>query len=121
MYLLDTNILIYSSNSDFNYLRSFITDPNNGVSIISKIETLGYQKISKEEISYFSSAFQILNNYPVNDAIIDRTIALKQSIKIPLGDALIAATALEFNLELLTRNVKDFQAIKGLRVTNPIK
>jgi len=121
MYLLDTNILIYSISQDYSYLRILVKNPQNSISVISKIEALGYKKISQEEISYFTTACKILINCPVNDAIINRTIALKQSIKIPLGDALIAATALELNLELLTRNVKDFQFIKGLKVSNPIK
>ncbi|MGB4117385.1 MAG: hypothetical protein WBK51_12655 [Polaromonas sp.] len=33
-----------------------------------------------------------------------------------LGDALIAATALEHGLQLLTGNVKHFNAIDGLKV-----
>ncbi len=120
MYLLDTNILIYSTNPDYSYLQDLIMDSTNAISVISKVESLGYKKITQKEITYFSTAFKILVNHPINDAIINRTIELKQSIKIPLGDALIAATALEFNLELLTRNIKDFQFIKGLTVSNPM-
>ena len=37
------------------------------------------------------------------------------------GDALIAATALEFDLEVYTRNVSDFDWIPNLKVFNPIK
>jgi len=38
-----------------------------------------------------------------------------------LGDALIAATALEHRLILATRNVKDFEWITGLKIVNPIR
>ena len=35
---------------------------------------------------------------------------------IKLGDAIVAATALSLNAKLATRNKKDFQDIKGLRI-----
>jgi hypothetical protein len=38
-----------------------------------------------------------------------------------LGDALIAATALVHNLELVTHNVADFSWIAGLRVVDPME
>jgi toxin FitB len=36
-----------------------------------------------------------------------------------LGDAIIAATALEHGVPLVTRNVDDFKHIPGLQVINP--
>jgi predicted nucleic acid-binding protein len=36
-----------------------------------------------------------------------------------LGDAIIAATAIELHLILLTRNTNDFKAISGLQIINP--
>lgn len=36
-----------------------------------------------------------------------------------LPDAIIAATALCYGLELVTRNVKDFAKIRGLSIVNP--
>ncbi len=38
---------------------------------------------------------------------------------LPAIDSLLAATALEYNLTLATRNVKDFQAVKELQLLNP--
>jgi len=37
-----------------------------------------------------------------------------------LGDAIIAGTALEHGLTLVTANVKDFQWIPNLKVINPV-
>ena len=36
-----------------------------------------------------------------------------------LGDAIIAATALEYGVPLVTRNEGDFKHITGLQVINP--
>jgi predicted nucleic acid-binding protein len=37
------------------------------------------------------------------------------------GDALIASTALEHGLSLVTANTKDFAWIEGIRLHNPIQ
>jgi toxin FitB len=48
-------------------------------------------------------------------------IELRRQRKMSLGDALIAATALEHRLILATCNVKDFEWITGLKIVNPIR
>jgi predicted nucleic acid-binding protein len=57
---------------------------------------------------------------PVTEAISNRTIALMETLALShglqLGDALIAATALENRLPILTGNVKHFAPIDGLLV-----
>ena len=37
-----------------------------------------------------------------------------------LGDAIVAATALQQKQPLVTRNVQDFNWVKGLEVINPL-
>jgi predicted nucleic acid-binding protein len=57
---------------------------------------------------------------PVSAAISDRAIQLIETYAlshgVQLGDALIAATALERNLTVLTANTKHFGSIDGLRI-----
>jgi predicted nucleic acid-binding protein len=57
---------------------------------------------------------------PVSEAITQRAIALMEAITLShglqMGDALIAATALEHALPVLTANVKHFGAVQGLKV-----
>ena len=57
---------------------------------------------------------------PVTEPITQRAIALMESITLShglqMGDALIAATALEHWLSVLTANVKHFGAVEGLTV-----
>ena len=56
----------------------------------------------------------------VNDAICERAMRLIDQYALggglQLGDAIIAATALEYGLPLLTANVKHFGGIEGLIV-----
>lgn len=44
---------------------------------------------------------------------------IKREVSIPLPDALIAATALAAQLTLLTRNLRHFDRVSGLRVRAP--
>lgn len=57
---------------------------------------------------------------PVSEAITQRAIELMESLTLShglqMGDALIAATAIEHQLPVLTANVKHFSAIAGLIV-----
>ena len=40
---------------------------------------------------------------------------LRDYRQLKLGDAIVAATALSLNAKLATRNIKDFQGVKGLK------
>lgn len=57
---------------------------------------------------------------PVSEAITQRAIALMESLTLShglqMGDALIAATALEHGLPVLTANVKHFAPVEGLAI-----
>jgi len=57
-----------------------------------------------------------MTSIPVDDAIAERAGRLRRGATRRLPDALIAATALEHKLTLVTRNVRDFEGIRGLRV-----
>ncbi len=48
-----------------------------------------------------------------------QTAQLRKAHKIKLPDAIIAATAMAYNLTLLTRNTADFKTIESLLVLNP--
>lgn len=54
----------------------------------------------------------------VDRAIAERAGLIRRENRIRLPDALIAATALEHSLSLSTRNRRDFESIRGLRLHN---
>ena len=120
MILIDSNIIIYSAQSNFAYLRPLVMDTNNFVSAVSVIETLGFHGLSLREKNYFNSIFQVLQTLPFDEKIMNKAVEIRQQQKIKLGDSIIAATALVHGLEVYTRNVSDFQKIPGLTVVNPI-
>ncbi len=58
---------------------------------------------------------------PLREVLVDRAIAeragrIRRESGLRMPDALIAATALERNLGLATRNKEDFAPVRGLRI-----
>ncbi len=66
----------------------------------------------------FFNAPQIL---PISQAVINQAVKLKQIRKISLGDAIIAGTALVYDLTIVTRNIDDFRWITELKLLNPFE
>lgn len=118
--LLDSNIIIYASQAEYDKLRELIAVQAPLVSAISYIEVLGYHQLTEAERVYFDAFFQAATILPISEAIIEQATKLRQLRKMSLGDALIGATALVHDLKILTRNQKDFNWIPNLSVTNPI-
>jgi len=48
-------------------------------------------------------------------------IQLRQSTSLKIPDAIIAATALDLELPLMTRNIKDFKKVPDLKWINPFE
>src|SRR5260221_14016989 len=115
--VLDTNILIYYSKPGGDHLSPWVMDPSARVSIITRIETLGFPRISHEEKAAIKNALAMLPQAELSEPIVEQAIALRQERKMGLADSIIAATALEHGKELVTRNVQDFEHIVELRLT----
>lgn len=120
--LIDTNIAIgYVGNRlDVHLMNKLdrIFDRTYYLSVINKIEILGYPDLNSEEEQVFNLLIDNAILYPVDNKIINKTIEIKKNYRIKLPDALIAATCLVYKLEILTLNVNDFKNIKGLSLYN---
>jgi predicted nucleic acid-binding protein len=117
-YLLANNVVIdYSSQklpSKPHLKLSKVIDKTPTISIISKIELLSLPNTPKDIIDFVREALVI----SLEENIIDKTIDLRKKYRIKLPDAIIVATALIYNLTLVTHNIRDFQSIKRLNVVD---
>jgi predicted nucleic acid-binding protein len=88
------------------------------VSVITKIEVLGFNAPPEHYIllTSFMNDATIIDLIPT---VIDQSIELRKQYKIKLPDAIIAATAMVYNLTLITRNIKDFEGVPGLKIIDP--
>jgi hypothetical protein len=118
MVFLDTNIFIYVTNQTLP--PSITQKVDIAHASVARIEALGYHSITSVQERILKDIFAESNEYPLDDSLVERTIALRQNNRLKLGDAIIAATALEHNSTLWTANTKDFQHVDGLKLYNPL-
>jgi len=125
MILTNTSILI-------DYLRkrseaiAFIEKAGKATLAINTVIAMElYQgALNKQEFTAIQKELQGFFMLPINEPVSKLALQLSQayalSHHIGLPDAFIAATALVYDIELRTYNVKDFRFIPRLRVSNSL-
>jgi predicted nucleic acid-binding protein len=99
-YLLDTNILIYYFNGEMvstveNKVSTLMSESFQ-ISVISKMEFLGFP-FSLAEKKQAMQLIEYSTIIKLTDEIVHRVIDIRQEKRIKLPDAIIAATAIEYN------------------------
>jgi predicted nucleic acid-binding protein len=122
-YIYDTNIFIYYLAGepivDSLFAEDFLNLHDILMSPIVRIELLSFSGLSEGEEQAIEDLLSQFSSVSLSREIEDQTIQLKRRHKIKLPDAIIAATALNQDAFLLTRNVRDFKGIVALKVENP--
>ncbi len=117
--LFDSNIIIYISKGEIDFLRVTNNYDDIYISIITYMEVLGFKfndEIKKQKVIDLLKNFNIIW---LNKNIVEEVIVIRQKVKIRLPDAIIAASAKLFEFDLFTRNVNDFKNISALNIINP--
>ncbi len=109
-YLLDTNIIIgmYQQNSRVVELfkNKKATIDECAFSSVTRMELLGFPSITETEKKAISTLLKLMTHCRIDEAVEESTIIIKQQCRIKLPDAIIAATALCHQLELLSLDKK---------------
>ena len=124
-YLLDTNTLIYYiadkiPQKELSAIEKILEEDFN-ISIITKIEFLGWRFYDNESFAKAKEFIALANIINLDNKIADMAIDLRRKYNLKLGDAVIAATALFHNLILVTRDEKDFKKMEKIHIYNPFK
>ena len=119
--LVDTDVLIWHLRGNPLATQRLDQLPRLTISAITWLELLqGMRNRTEMQAVQKSLALRQTEQLPLTPAITERAIALMEMLALShglqLGDALIAATALEHKLTVLTANVKHFSAIDGLSI-----
>jgi predicted nucleic acid-binding protein len=86
-------------------------------SVITRCELFAGHVTEDVRVSQLLAPFGEL---PVDPAISERAGRLRRVLPIRTPDALIAATAVEHGLTLITRNLRDYEGVPGLQIRNRI-
>jgi hypothetical protein len=123
-YLWDTNTAIYYLQQQFSadaelFIDEILKQQQPIISAITEIELLCWKTASGKDIQAIQSFINGAVVIELEQDIKISTAAIRKAHKIKLPDTIIAATALVYNLTLLTRNTSDFKDIKGISLHNP--
>ena len=100
-YVLDTNIILYLLSGR---LAETLSRGEYLVSIITEIELLSYPSIDKREEEKIRTFLTDINIISLSPKIRDATVRLRRENSLKLPDAIIVATALTLDAELLTND-----------------
>jgi len=116
--LLDTNFIINYFKGTFKGASGTFADSiinqKTYISVITQIELLSWKLLNDKDEEIIKGFISDCTVFSLEESIVSTTILLRKAISIKLPDAIIAATALEHNMQLLTHNSKDFKNIQGL-------
>ncbi len=117
--IFDTDVLIWASRGSKKAAHAIDAAPDRALAIVSLMELLQGSRSKLESRQILQSLRQLqFRILPLSEAIGGAAVALIEQHAlvngIQLADALIAATAMEFDLPLCTGNAKHFRPIRGL-------
>ena len=122
-YLMDNNVISnYFMESFPQKTMSFISnviDKTPNISVITEIEALSWiapDKVYETIIKEFVNDANIL---PLTKKVVAECVQIRRNRKIKTPDAIIAATAIVYDLTLIT-NDNDFKNIRHLQTMNPL-
>jgi predicted nucleic acid-binding protein len=117
--LIDSNVIIDFCNGKVSENgRRFLERLAPEISIVTNIELFATKNISVAAQELLARFVSIALVHPVTVDLIEATIEIRKEYRLKLPDAIIAATALVFDLVLLSRNTSDFSKVNGLQVVN---
>lgn len=120
-YLLDSNILIYAARPTPAYttLRQWVQHPDAAVSALSQVEVLGFHRLEAQDELFLRLALAALPPLAISEAVLSRAVWVRQQFRLKMPDAIIAATALEHGLTLVTAD-QGFANLPGLPIIDPL-
>ena len=123
-YIWDTNTVIYYLQQQFppsaeKFMDSIIKEARPVISAITEIELLCWKSATEKDSEVLSSFISDALVVELEPIIKYKAVDIRKKHKVKLPDAIIAATALVYELTLVSRNVSDFKNIEGLQVINP--
>jgi predicted nucleic acid-binding protein len=120
MFVLDANAIIYYLKDEQSAVKVidkiFAQNSIVYISVITELELLSFSNLTTNELNKIEEFSQIVAIVPLDSRLARMAANLRRLYKIKTVDSIIAATSLYTGSVLVTRNIKDFQKIIGLKL-----
>ncbi len=111
---VDTNVLIHLLDGN-NSVLNLLQNKTIHVSFVTEMELLSKRLITKKEIGIINTLLDSCKIYEFNEAVKQQAIIFMRNNRFTLPDAIIAATASYYEIELITGDAK-FKNISGCSI-----
>jgi predicted nucleic acid-binding protein len=111
--LLDTDVLIDHLRG---HRRINLADPWWKISVVTRCELFAGRNADESSLQLILSQ---LAELPLDSKIAESAGRIRRTAQLHVPDALIAATALEHEIPLMTRNIRHFGRVPGLDLRTP--
>ncbi len=123
-YLWDTNIVIYYLQRQFTtqaerFVDEMLTEERPFISAITEIELLCWKTTNENDLIVLHEFINACEIIELEKPIKLKTAEIRKQHRMKLPDAIIAATAIVYDLSLITHNILDFKNINQIRLFDP--
>ena len=121
---LDTNVVIDAFAGRADTVKAIASARTAalewiGYSAVTRLEVLGFPGLTADDEVGVRNLLAQFSEAPIDAAVIERAIEIRKSVRIKIPDALVAATAVIYEANLVTRNTIDFKNVRGLSILDP--
>jgi predicted nucleic acid-binding protein len=119
--LCDTNVIIETLKGDEKTIKIIEGNGLENIAICSiTVMELYFGALNKRELNKIKKYLKALNIVHFDNNVSELAVSMiehySKSHGLQIPDAIIAATALSFEMKLFTLNLKDFKYIDGLKL-----
>ncbi|HXC46093.1 MAG TPA: type II toxin-antitoxin system VapC family toxin [Solirubrobacteraceae bacterium] len=111
--LLDTDVLIDHLRG---HRRLDLFDPAWKISVVTRCELFAGRNTHEPSLQ---RTLELIDEIPVDRVIAESAGRIRRTARLHISDALIAATALEHGLPVMTRNRRHFERVANLVLCSP--
>jgi len=112
--LVDTNIALYLLNGSDD-IENVLQGKDVYMSFITELELIGYKGTTSTQEKQIRELLKDCSIISMNSLIKDKYVEIRKKSNLKLADAVIAATAIAFDMPIITAD-KQFKTVEGLKL-----
>src|ERR1700733_12902343 len=112
--LVDTNIALYLLNGSDD-IENILQGKDVYMSFITELELIGYKGTTSTQEKQIRELLKDCSIISMNSLIKDKYVEIRKKSNLKLADAVIAATAIAFDMPIITAD-KQFKTVEGLKL-----